>query len=143
MVNYRRCVFCNKTDSPPSKEHVLARWISREFPNTVDWEMEDIVTGKRYKHKEINLISRKPCRRCNNGWMRKLESIAKPILVPLMKGERGSLSVLDQLTVVRWFTKTVIMHEFLAKPPYWFETAERNALHNSLLVPEPTLFLSG
>lgn len=140
MPTYSPCIFCGKTDSKPSREHVLAQWISREFPGKAVWDIENIVTGVSFKASHIRLISRKPCTRCNTGWMRQLESAAKPILVPLMKGERVTLTPDDQLLIARWFAKTVIIHEFLDKGPYFFQPYERKALESSLDLPAPTLF---
>jgi len=130
---YRRCIFCNKTDSPPTREHVLAAWISREFPDTAFWEIENIITGTKFKAKEIALISRKPCKRCNTGWMRKLESATKPILIPLMKGEKLTLSPDQQLLIARWFIKTVITHELLDKGPYFFNRTSERPLKRPLM----------
>jgi hypothetical protein len=122
---------------------VLAQWISREFPGAAVWEMENVITGNKFKSDRINLVSRKPCVRCNTGWMRRLESEAKPILVPLMTGTPLTLTPEQQLIIVRWFAKTVIIHEFLDKGPYYFQPDERKALESGLVVPSPTLFFLG
>jgi hypothetical protein len=139
-MTYRPCVFCNKTDSRPSREHVLAEWISAEFPGTTMWEMENTVKRTKFKDKQIALVTRKPCKRCNETWMSKLESTAKPLLVPLMKGKTILLTPDRQLLIARWFAKTVIMYEMLTKEPYYFQPEERYALHNSLQVPTQTNF---
>jgi len=143
MTIYRPCVFCNQTDSPPSREHVFAQWISREWPGKGVWDIENSVTGAKFKANRIELVSRKPCVRCNTGWMRQLESGVKPILVPLMNGQRATLSREQQLLVARWFIKTAIMHEMLGPEPYYFQPYERKALETSLEVPKPTLFFLG
>lgn len=143
LPEYRPCVFCGKTDSPPSREHVLAKWISREFPDTASWEIENLVTGTKFSDHQISLVTRKPCKRCNEGWMCQLEGAVKPILVPLMKGEQLTLTPNWQLLIVRWFAKTVMAHEFLDKGPYYFQPDERHALESALIVPSPTLFFLG
>jgi len=143
MPTYSPCVFCGRTDSKPSREHVLAQWISREWPGKGVWDIENTVTGKRFKATHIKLISRKPCIRCNTGWMMNLERTVKPILLPLMSGQRTTLSSEQQALVVRWFIKTAIMHEMLGPEPYFFQPYERRALETSLEVPKPTLFFLG
>ena len=39
---------------------------------------------------------------CNAGWMKRLEDQARPILIPLIKGERTRLSPSDQATLAAW-----------------------------------------
>ena len=79
--------------------------------------------------------------------MSKLEAKAKPVLVPLMHGEKTTLTASDRLTIVRWFIKTAILYEFLGGlergPNKFFTPEERHALMQSLSLPQSTLvFLS-
>jgi hypothetical protein len=97
-------------------------------------------------HGNLGMISRAPCERCNNTWMSALESAAKPILAPLMHGNEAVLTPEEQLLIVRWFIKTIIMYEFLGgeeRGPKYFQPAERHALMQSLSVPVQTLFFLG
>jgi len=74
--------------------------------------------GSTEPHRQpINLESfvlRRICENCNNGWMSKLEEVVKPILVPLMRGERqlGSLEESEKWALARWVAKTAIIDSY-------------------------------
>jgi hypothetical protein len=104
------------------------------------WQMENTATRRKFKNKEMALITRKPCKRCNETWMSKLEAAAKPLLIPLMKGKQILLLPDHQLLIARWLAKTVIMYEMLFNKPYYFQPEERHALQTSLDVPALTNF---
>ena len=48
------------------------------------------------------------CQGCNNGWMSKLEAKVKPILTPLVDGEKVALSADDQQLLALWAIKTAL-----------------------------------
>ncbi|MCD2191620.1 hypothetical protein [Actinomycetospora soli] len=52
------------------------------------------------------------CRPCNNGWMSRLETSARPVLTSLIDAADGTCIVLDrdqQLILARWAYKTLIV----------------------------------
>ncbi len=49
--------------------------------------------------------------RCNNGWMSSVESDAKPLLLPLIKGEAFLLSKADVATISKWIALKIIISE--------------------------------
>ena len=146
MATYKNlCPFCNKNDSPPSREDILAKWMTDEFPSLI-WEVTDINTKQSYKTKKnLGLITKRPCRRCNNEWMSQLETAVKPILQPLMKGTPTTLTLRQQSIIAVWFLKTVMNFDLLGekKRPCYFEPHERHALMKSRAVPSHTqMFLA-
>ena len=77
--------------------------------------------------------------------MSRLEQAAKPILVPLMKGERMTLTPDEQGVVAKWFTKTIMAYDINAKRTRdsYFRLDERVALMSCLSVPDDTsIFLA-
>jgi hypothetical protein len=42
------------------------------------------------------------CRDCNNGWMREIENLAKPIMTPLILGKPGRIWPRDQQIIATW-----------------------------------------
>lgn len=52
------------------------------------------------------------CGACNNGWMSKLQSDAKPILLPLLNGEPFRLFRRQQTILAAWITMFTIVSEF-------------------------------
>lgn len=50
------------------------------------------------------------CEPCNNGWMADLERRAKPILLPLIDGERPLLTPAEQRVIAAWtYLKAVVV----------------------------------
>lgn len=131
------CVFCNRTDSPRSPEDIFAKWIGKYFPS--GWKRFDLDTGEfRGSSKTIpGLVTNKVCRRCNNGWMSRLEQAVEPVMAPLMCGEKTKLSIDDQTLITRWFLKTMMAYDVNAKRKRdcYFTLDERMALMSSLAIP--------
>ncbi len=138
MANYRTCAFCLRNDSRPSREDVFAKWIGKEFPGPV-WSAFDYPSNElRFKDKNVGLICKKVCERCNNTWMSKLEAQVKPILLPLIHAKRTTLSTDDQLLIARWFIKTVNTYDLAAtrRRECFFTADERHSLMSTLSLPE-------
>jgi len=144
MITYRTCVFCNRSDSRPTNEDIFAEWIAKQFPEPTrsTWEAIDLDTSSRYKTKnKIGFISNKVCKRCNNGWMAKLEDAAKPVMSPLINGSRTILSPDNQVVIAKWLIKTAAMCDILAKHPY-FQAEERQAIVSGMRPANTWMFLA-
>lgn len=98
-----------------SREHILPQWLHPyiEMPGVslehraVNEEGARLLRSHDLKSFALNSI----CTRCNNGWMSRLEMEVKPILLPLISGERSSQSLsADERTVLAcWAFKTAFM----------------------------------
>jgi hypothetical protein len=104
----RMCAFCGSGQNL-TREHVWPRWVQdlvgpEPAPNVA--AREDEIT-RVWTASPATLTVRLVCRACNNGWMARLEHAAKPILTPLISGERAVLSVEDQRLLAYWAAKTV------------------------------------
>jgi hypothetical protein len=133
MPNYPTCVFCGKNDSKPSKEHIIPQWLSRLFPNVM-WDIEDRETKKTFQSKgRIELVTKKPCKRCNSEWLEQIESAAKPILLPLIDGSQSTLNPDEQMIIALWFFTRAVMFDLHGekKRPCYFEPYEHRALMES------------
>jgi hypothetical protein len=112
------CLACGQTSSPASREHVFAQWLLKELGSPSMSFYRRYGDGSTEPHRQpINLESfvlRRICENCNNGWMSKLEEVVKPILVPLMRGERqlGSLEESEKWALARWVAKTAIIDSY-------------------------------
>jgi hypothetical protein len=70
-----------------------------KLPGAVrDWQVECVCGGN---HKT-----------CNNGWMRRLENAAKPIMTPLIQGKSVGLSAEDQKLIATWAVLKSIVSEY-------------------------------
>lgn len=117
-MGIRTCIFCRTASEKWSDEHVLPQWLldylevrgEEISPTHHSLEGEgDVVSTRR--HKVENLVEGRVCSNCNNGWMSSLEGEAKPLLIPLMDGEKEivELEPNERLWVARWAFKTAIV----------------------------------
>lgn len=150
-MNYATCPFCGRNDSKPSREHILANWIATKFPEGV-WTLTDL-TGpvggigppklvRQVKSvNSLGVIAKRPCVRCNTGWMKQLEDRISPLLTPLMNGNIVTLNPTEQQLIVRWFLKTVMALELRRDRNYetYFTQTERQTLMKSSHIPATTM----
>ena len=110
------CLACGRTPSPASREHVFSAWLLQEFGLDVSmalFRMQGDGSRKQVRV-EIKLASfklKEVCEACNNGWMSRLESEAKPLILGLIRGSLGlqSLTEGERRILARWAGKTAII----------------------------------
>src|SRR2546428_2169378 len=118
MVSQRACVWCrNQLSASRAKEHVVPDWLLRHLKvssETVEATIaatadENVVSVRR--HILDAMKEGRVCEECNCGWMSDLEQAAKPVLVPVIDGQRSvlTLSASERLLVARWAAKTAFM----------------------------------
>jgi hypothetical protein len=163
-----KCIFCEAGSL--TKEHILPAWLKTLFPkapksrHTFGVVEPSIVAGipklKRYDRQGHSgtVKVRVVCERCNNGWLSVLENRAKPILTPMILGERCRLESEDLNILATWAAKTAMTAEckqprpdgttreertlLMRKerpPPHWFVWV---AAYNGTGWNELTIFLS-
>jgi hypothetical protein len=110
----RPCVFCEATDRKLSNEHVWPRWLRDHI---------ELGTGPPIGHSRIHATSRgepisettrsaipidwqvkAPCKPCNEGWMERLETETRPILIPMLEDRTVVLGGREQGILARWAT---------------------------------------
>jgi hypothetical protein len=64
------------------------------------------------------LTVRRVCRACNNGWMSELETLAQPIVTPLVFGESMTLDIEQQISVATWAIKASMLWEPASAIPH-------------------------
>jgi hypothetical protein len=120
-----RCAFCGKPGRP-SREHVLAQWM-RDVVGPLPMERTTYASGfdllddgRAYasvgesvrvsRSSLLHQVTRTVCALCNNGWMSRLETAAKPILENLFSARRQNetrtLSPDEATVLARWAVKT-------------------------------------
>lgn len=117
-MGIKECIFCRAVPKKWSDEHVLPQWLldylkirgEEISPTHHSFEGEGNAVSTR-RHKVENLVEGRVCSECNNGWMSSLEGEAKPLLVPLMQGEKEVVELVpnERLRVARWAFKTAIV----------------------------------
>lgn len=117
----RRCVFCD-SDGPLTREHAIPRWLGEVLhdmePDSAgaEWRSHYTAGGlvERDRQHDIHrpvVVVRAVCEACNTGWMAALEGRVKPIMEPMVRGQRVTLSPVEQLEVATWASKTVFALE--------------------------------
>jgi hypothetical protein len=113
----QRCVGCDEPLIGASREHVLPEWLAKEvfIPNAT---LKQYRRGEDEQKQELlrahglnNFAVKNVCEGCNNGWMSRLESRAKPFLLELMS-EHETLRGFapdGNLALARWAAKTAFM----------------------------------
>jgi hypothetical protein len=117
-----KCIFCGQGGM--SKEHVFGVWLRELFPRTPDAQhtfgtvapsmivgIPRITTNDRQGHTGTVFV-RVVCDSCNNGWLSALEKREKPILTPMILGEKCRLSPEDQNILSVWAAKTAMTAEY-------------------------------
>jgi hypothetical protein len=126
----RACIFCRST--PVTKEHAFPQWLVRLVGTMpVRVTVRTSTAAREYLGNKIELKVGCACAACNNGWMSSLESQAKPILTPMVLGERAELDDEQQALVALWAIKSVMVFDHLDGPvgPY-FRQEEREVFRD-------------
>jgi hypothetical protein len=123
-----RCIFCTGTGL--TKEHVFPDWLNDVLPR-----------GKYNKHERLrsfdparpgnpvvldatrihqggpaNRRVRVVCGSCNSGWMGNLQDRAKPVLVPLIRGESCAIGAAARNLIASWTAMTAMTAELMQQP---------------------------
>lgn len=126
------CKFCG-SDAPLTAEHVFPEWTRSHLLDprdqgdgthtTIVLEAGMGVTQHRERSGPPSTWTVKcVCAACNNGWMSRLETAAKPHLLKLMDGRSGIFD--DQREVLAaWFVKTALVAGAKFRPirPVFYE----------------------
>jgi hypothetical protein len=146
-----RCIFCGSPNL--NWEHVFSRWTHKFLPprtmkkylvSHVDSHIDrsDRVLIKRpgdIRDWQINCVCELAC---NNGWMRRIENQARPIMLSLiegtsiLKGETIRLTPHDQKIIATWAVLKAMVSEF--DPHGWVTThhTQRKFLKRNLVPPD-------
>ncbi|WNI20436.1 hypothetical protein [Streptomyces sp. ITFR-16] len=111
------CLFCGE-NRKMTKEHTLARWMSKEFPELAQAPVysgseseydspsgngpKERIAGGRERTGPFTNQARVVCGDCNNGWMSGLEKAVREPLVRMIKGLPVVLTPERQKTVALW-----------------------------------------
>jgi hypothetical protein len=145
MPNPQRfCDFCEKPGL--TKEHIWPDWLSKVLPRPEYYDQYSNwhLTGRgnfSKKDRESGLVNyptrnikrpghtrsrklRNVCRECNNGWMSRVQSAAKPRLEPLVNGGWREINPGDQKVLATWAVMFTMVLE-LAHPETDTHTPEQ------------------
>src|SRR3954451_1754272 len=116
----RHCLFCGSTERL-TREHVWPDWLADTLPPGDWWTAvrrgetlraaidAEPIRGPNHNGGRARLTLRKVCTRCNEGWMSKLEHLAKPLVVGLLREPVLDTTPRSTATLDRWATKTAMV----------------------------------
>jgi len=122
------CIFCQQHPKRWAEEHVTPQWLLDYLRISDEDQLFQGVAGtaeydlKRDRvHSTRRFVEGRVCDKCNNGWMSRLETEAKPVLIELIDARRtvSSLTQPECAIISRWATKTayVLANVSLADRP--------------------------
>jgi hypothetical protein len=122
------CTFCNLRGRR-AKEHVIPDWINQEIGGTPPWfddqydPLAESVTKTRNLGGKPTWRYPDVCHTCNTESLSTLEELAKPLLLPMIRGHRVMLDPIAQGVVALWSIKTALMYDAYRPPrrvrPEW------------------------
>lgn len=142
----KNCIFCGK--KADSKEHIFAQWLHPYLPidktrvNFKSLSELMLPDGTRSTEKvrsgdPHSVTARVVCESCNNGWMSRLQTSAKPVVLPLVTGADARLFRNDLKNLVAWCAMFVMLAEWASKDRQFagIAQADRDFLRQSGLPP--------
>jgi hypothetical protein len=102
------CIFCGR--GPTTEEHAIPDWLNREFAGRPS---EVTFRGRSRNVKTVLEFPVKPhlvCRRCNEGWMSRLEAHTKPQILAMLQQR---IQLVPPFPITAWAVKTVMVMEQL------------------------------
>jgi hypothetical protein len=111
---FDECVFCG--DSPTTLEHILSGWANRHLTQpSVEPVKHSMTHADRivaeWDAPGIDIQLKAPCEGCNSGWMSRLETAAKCLIVPMLSGETVVLDRQAQTTLATWTITTLMLYQ--------------------------------
>ncbi len=110
----KACIFCGRRNV--TKEHIFSQWTHKHMlPRDVG--RASSVVGIAYPDRIEYVRAKMPGQMrdwqikcvcggndttCNNGWMRRLDNAADPVMTPLILGQETRLSERDQRIIAAW-----------------------------------------
>jgi hypothetical protein len=136
----RTCMFCHELAD--TREDAWPQWLIKRFPSS-DIARTYLERGEHdvnsWHTRKPKLVVKRVCSGCNNGWMSRLESEAKPVLESILDGHLKSLDPSAQLTLAKWAVKTAMVLEAIdSSRPWFYSENERWLMREAQNIPVRT-----
>jgi hypothetical protein len=158
------CVFCKRNER--SKEHLWPRWIDKYCKDTYSsYTIERLAESRpmtvpgfvsnlerpsikldrtsRLRVKPSSRWTNVVCKKCNNGWMSRVEAKAEKALGPVFSGDCGRIDAQDIEAVCAWIALRVMMMEFEDPDSKATKDFEHDCIYQSHLAPPHWKFWIG
>jgi hypothetical protein len=124
------CPLCGKDDQALTTEHIIPRWMLRDF--SAEWSLS--LTQRPTSLAVFSQVTVPVCDECNRWMNDTFEQPAMPILRDLIAGRERVLTRRNQRQLAQWFTKTFLMLDLINDPvmprrhPGYIEFREKGGL---------------
>jgi len=121
----RVCIFCGRNDGQAhrlSSEDIWPNWLTQFVPRDLEsYQSASILVNRDGHEKSERKIDGDPksrrvkvvCKKCNNGWMSRLQEKAKDVLLPLIIGKPVVLGAEAQDLIAKWCAMSTMTADFI------------------------------
>jgi hypothetical protein len=128
------CIFCGDDRNRLTDEHVFGDWISKLFASHSTGVAQLIDSDgnvQQWAQVPFQQKVKVVCENCNTGWMADLEAKVKPILTPMLLGQRQEVRAQTQKLLAFWTVKTALIIDHLQPKARVVPETEYSALYKS------------
>jgi hypothetical protein len=132
----RECIFCG--GSANSREDVWPCWMTSRFvgPGTIEQERGPELRMTTWRVNRPELVVRRVCTRCNNGWMSQLQNRGKPVIERLWEQDEVTLDLDDCKALSLWAVMTSMVLQTLDEQDGWlFSEYDRTLMWHTQRIP--------
>ncbi len=132
----RTCIFCGAPAN--SREDVWPCWLTSRFtaPGTMEAERGPELQMTTWQVDRPELVVKRVCRQCNNGWMSQLQGRGKPVIERLWNQDAVTLDLEDCQALSLWAVMTSMVLQTLGDEENWlYSDYERTLMWNSQRMP--------
>jgi hypothetical protein len=145
----RKCIFCGEGGTPGNKmseEHIWPEWM---HPSLLPHISSTNTTAGRFRMRLSGVITESKtrqgriftkryklvCQNCNSRWMSGLETDVKPILLPLLEGDRFVLLRKNRRILSSWLALKLMLTECIDPSDAVLTQSEREAFRLKKEIP--------
>jgi hypothetical protein len=132
-------IFCGEPAN--SREDVWPRWLTSRFvaPGTMELERGPELRMTRWRVNRPELVVRRVCTRCNNGWMSQLQERGKPLIERLWDEDQVTLSLDDCKALSLWAVMTsMVLQTFDDHDKWLYRDYDQTLMWHEQLIPSFT-----
>jgi hypothetical protein len=141
-----KCIYCERSALIASltHEHIWAEWL-QPYVTKLDAHERVLHRGtafwsqKTTKRQNFDMHSRrvyKVCGECNNGWMSKLQELARPTILKIIDNRLVRITRSERITLSAWVGMLVMIADFDSSASPAISQADRAHLYKNRQMPK-------
>jgi hypothetical protein len=136
IIMARTCIFCGAPAN--SREDIWPRWLTSRFiaPGTMEAERRPELQMTTWRVDRPELVVKRVCSQCNNGWMSRLQGRGKHVIDPICDQVAVTLDLEDCQALALWAVMTSLALQTLGEEENWlYSWYKRTSMCNSRRIP--------